>query len=821
MRRRHRHAGHWNSSAGAGRATLIRRAAPALVVAVCWEVSASAQVPTPSPTAAPQSDAIAEIIVTAQKRDQNMQDVPIAVTALSPQTLQVNRVTTINDLTGLAPGLLSMEDPGANASPSFSMRGVFATAAEASQDREISLYLDGVYVGGTRGSVFDLPDLDRIEVLRGPQGTLFGRNATAGAISAVTRDPSGELQVRQDLTEGNYDQFRTRTSIDTPQFGPFSAYFTYVHDERRGDVRNLGAGTQFDRTSPFYDLGVTTSPTWLGSDYSNTVFAALKFEPVDNFKMLYKFDWSHTNDTPSARSSVAINPNSVVGGLLQAVIAAQPPGGGPYGPFVSDPSNKRPDAVNNAWSMPGFAEAYGHNLTAIWQIADDLILKNITAYRDNSTLGIASFTGVDGLVTPAFLGGDGKTYFMSYAGNQTSFERQFSSETQLNYMSRLLTLSVGALYYHSYEGDDGIPGQSPTFAFEPIPFEIPLGNIQDSLSKTRSIAGYVQGEFHLTPQLDLVAGGRVTNDKKDTNLITGGTFVGSRTGAGEIVGTSAYPATFSSTKPTYSVGLNYKPDGDMLLYGKVSTAFLSGGAVGPISFQPETVLSEEIGLKSEFLERRLRVNLAAWNAVYDHQQSAQSGSVVEDPNHPGQTLSQLGVVVIDNGTLRAKGVEAELTAAPMQGVTLGGSAAYTDAHLADPNPLVAQGQPYEVVRVVPWMSSLYGQYESAPIVSEANLFFRLDANYQGRYRALTNPDIGQTIPAFAPYEFSPARWILNSRLALQNIKVGPATGEVAFWVRNLTNNRDVSFLLQFGDFQLDSNYQAARTFGVDLTFKFK
>jgi iron complex outermembrane receptor protein len=205
------------------------------------------------------------------------------------------------------------------------MRGVFASASVPAQDRQISSYIDGVYVGGTRGAVFDLPDLERIEVLRGPQGTLFGRNATAGAVSIVTRDPRGELKVRQEVTVGNLSQLRTRTTIDTPKLGILSAYVTYVHDEHRGDVRNLGAGVVFDRTSPIQNVvGRTVSPTWLGNKNADSVFAALKLEPSDAFSVTYKFDHSNNQITPEARATLVINPNDFVGGALSAIYGPCP-----------------------------------------------------------------------------------------------------------------------------------------------------------------------------------------------------------------------------------------------------------------------------------------------------------------------------------------------------------------------------------------------------------------------------------------------------------------------------------------------------------------
>jgi iron complex outermembrane receptor protein len=795
---------------------------------------------------ADDQNTVEEVVVTAQKRTQNLQDVPIAVTALSQDTLQANRVTNVMDLTGLAPGLMARTNAGSLGSPSFSMRGVFATASQPSSDRQISIYVDGVYLGGTRGSVFDLPDLQRIEVLRGPQGTLFGRNATAGAISVVTRDPTGQLGLRQEVTVGNYSQFKSRTSVDLPAVGPFSAYVTYVHDERKGDTKNLGAGTSFDRTSPYTDIGVTSSPKRLGDRNFENVFAAVKFEPVDNFSMVYKFDHTEGDFTPEARVTTVVNPNSLVGSMLLGVIAAQPAGGGRFGPVTFNPGNKRLKAVNNAWTQPGYQNATGHNLTTNWRINDQLSVKNITAYRKSSVYGPSTIMGLSGLEftagavapyarfaaissVPGFLSmpaanqaaiagqiGAALTplvgsYFAGYEGNSWGKSFQESTETQINYDSDFVTLTVGGLYYHAKEINSGLPGMRPNFAFAPTPFLLPLGAVQDARSTTISLAAYAQGEFHVTEQIDLVLGGRVTRDKKYGSLTTGGTYIGTRQ-AGDISGAVAFPWEFKKTKPTYSIGVNYKPNTDTLLYAKYSTGFLSGGAVGQFSFEPETVKSAELGAKSEFFDRRLRVNAAVYTATYRHTQSAQSGTNVGQP--------QLGVVVIDNGTLKSKGVELEVTAAPVRGLTVGGSLGYTDAELKSPNPVVAQGQAYELGGMPKWIGAVNAQYNTDPVMGDAYLSFRADANYQGKFRAIPNPNIETFMPAFAAYEFNPARWIVNARISLRDVKVGQATGEVALWARNLFNNKDATYPLLFGDIQHNASYQPARTYGVDFIVTF-
>ena len=193
---------------------------------------------------------VEEIIVTAQRREQNLQDVPIAITAISQTALQTNRITSVMDLNTQAPNLTLRSTAGGIGVANFSMRGSVSYGSVPGQDKAISTYLDGVYIGSAFGSAFELPDLERIEVLRGPQGTLFGRNATAGAINVVTRDPSGKFGVRQVVTVGNYDQFRSSTRVELPALGSLSASVSYTHNERTGDMKNLAperSGTAPDR----------------------------------------------------------------------------------------------------------------------------------------------------------------------------------------------------------------------------------------------------------------------------------------------------------------------------------------------------------------------------------------------------------------------------------------------------------------------------------------------------------------------------------------------------------------------------------------------
>src|SRR5579863_556992 len=152
-------------------------------VALIATAATAQTTPPPAETADAQASGVTEIVVTAQKREQNQQDVPISMTAVTAQSLVANRITSVIDLGSVVPNLAVRSAGGGSSLPAFSMRGITSYGVVPGADKELSTYIDGVYIASTVGSALDLPDIARIEVLRGPQGTLFGRNATVGAIS--------------------------------------------------------------------------------------------------------------------------------------------------------------------------------------------------------------------------------------------------------------------------------------------------------------------------------------------------------------------------------------------------------------------------------------------------------------------------------------------------------------------------------------------------------------------------------------------------------------------------------------------------------------
>lgn len=829
----------------------------------------------PGPAAAPapaisaaqqQAQGLQEIVVTAQKREQRLQDVPVAITAVTAATLKANRVTSVNDLSGLAPNVTVRASGGSTQIPSFTSRGITSYGVVPGSDKEFSVYLDGVYLGASR-SLFELPDIERIEVLRGPQGTLFGRNSTAGAVSVITRDPTGTFGVQQDFTMGNHDEFRSRTSVDLPAIGPFSAYLSYVHDEHRGDIRNIGAGTRWDRSGPDTNLGIQRSPKYLGNKNEDQIFVAVKFEPSDTFKTVYKFDYGTDHYTADGVAPIAFRPAGVTDTLAPTLGPLAPLFSAYYSTIVAsgsnvfDPTAKRPKAVNNAYVVPAYQKVYGHNLTSTLRLGDHLSLKNIASYRYGYVNSTSQLTGLGGLTVPAaaavpyaaFLSainqpipipGVGDVPFNSLppaaqqaiaaqaAGvggrfiltenNSQALDKQWSDEIQANYNSRLVTLTVGGLWFHQKDRSGGPLGitNTPAFTVYPADGRVPLGNESSSTNKGTSLAAYGQAEIHVMPKLDIVVGGRFTHDKKSGTYQFGGTYVPpagvaatdpSYYTAGTFTGIISDPFSYHSSKFTYSAGLNFKPSRDLLVYAKYSTGFVSGGSIAGIPWKPETVTSAEAGIKADLLDHRLRTDLALFHAKYKHIQSAQGGTNIGRP--------EIGTAIVDLGNERAQGAELEVTALPVRYLTLGGNLGFTDAKYTKLSPVTISvyGTGYEPTLSPKWTSRVYAQFQSDPIIGDAKLVARVDGDWRSRVRYLSGA-VYTPIPEFQGFVNGPARWLVNTRIGLEN--VGPAHLEIAFWTRNLTNNKDALFPLGFATYEAATDFQSARTYGLDVGVRF-
>jgi len=823
-----------------------------------------------APVAESDNGGLEEIIVTAQKREQSLQDVPIAVTAVTQESLQANRIFNVSDLSAMAPGLSVKPTPSGVNVPSFTMRGQVSYGIVPGADKQVSIYLDGVYISSPRGSTFQLPDIQRLEVLRGPQGTLFGRNATAGAISVTTRDPSGEFHVKAEGTYGNYDAYRARVTVDTPQIGPFSAFFSYVRNYKRGDIENSRPGVLWDRTNAGPQYGTALSARWLGTLDTNSYFAAVKFEPSDSFKIVYKYDRDDDHGTADGTSINAYDKSggtsgSILGNVLTALYTSNN--------IHLNPTTERPDIVDNEFAIQRNQRVQGHSLTATWKASDHITVKNIAAYRSTylltpaSTDGVGTLTFTQATLAPFALlsavGSVGAAFFTLPAANQAailgqvtaslqprvgqrvaiadsngeSISKQWSDELIVNYSSEKLQATLGAIWFHAKDETGASGDQQNTIPFPtfiPQTGQIPLGNQGRSFNESTSIAAYAQLEYKIVPELEFVAGARITHDKKDYTLV-----YDIRSAATGVVSPRdpRVAPTYTKSKPSFMVGLNWKPNRDILVYGKYSTSFVSGGSTLGIDFEPEEAKSFEVGVKADLMDHKLRTNLALFHVDYNHYQASQGTALpaaktlalsIWTPLYGATVANELATAaslfIIDQGKLTAQGFELEVTAAPTRGLTIGTGIGYTDSKFPELNPLVlaANGGVYNVTQRPKWTATIYGVYETRPLFGDTTLQFRMD----GQYRSNTPITANMAQSLFADGSNAAAisdikgYMLVNGRIALRHLKVAGANAELAVWGKNITDRKDRAYGLGLGAVSSTSYYVAARTFGVDLSIDF-
>lgn len=766
--------------------------------------------------------ALEEVIVTAQKREESMQDVPIAVTAVTQEMIQSNRIFSVADLSGIAPNTTVRPAAGGVSLPAFTMRGITSYGVVPGSDKQVSMYLDGVYLANPRGGIFTLPDIVQLEVLRGPQGTLFGRNSTAGAISVRTRDPGGELGFKQLLETGNNNHFRSRTSLDTPSWEGLSAYVTYQTEERDGDVKNLGAGTFWDRTG--FGKGTARSPDRLRDTDVQSWFGAVAFEPNDKFKLTYKYDWAEDTGTPDVQSLVSFEPANL-GGLEQLfdLIAAANP---QYPPTW--PDTTRPNKANNAFTLQRQQENEGHNLTGVWEINDAWRSKAILAYRKSDLTAITDISGTSGWLVgpigavipsvPPLLNGPypPDARFCYLCSNSLSSSEQWSAELQFDYDSDFMALTMGAVYFDQDDISGSPVNSRGTFAlntgFFPADGTIPTGDESRSFNHAYSYAGYVHGLFHVLPKTDLILGYRLTRDEKSGRL---------RTGAPDDY--ELYPFDYNDTRPSYTIGANYNATEDLLLYAKYDYSYVSGGSTAGLAYDPEEAGSWEAGLKGDFIDSRLRTNLALFYVAYDKVQTAQGGTSI-----PG--YENAGTLIVEGGDLEASGVELEVFALPLERLTLGLTVGYvetdwtrvTDILLSSVQGLETGPYPtkdYKQSLNPEWSGNINAHYETLPLFDQAYLSFDVTGIWRDEMRFDPNETRAAATPANRATEFSPSTWMVNARIALQDIKIGDWNAQVALWGHNLADDDEPIFSLPvYGSIAMAYNEEP--TYGIALTVQY-
>ena len=600
--------------------------------------------------AAPVVDNGGDIVVIARKREERLIDVPVAVTALSSDQLAKQQAVDLSGVQGSIPNVNLVQGRGSTSNANIFIRGIGQPDALQTFDPAVGVYVDGVYMSRIQGALFNLFDVDHIEVLRGPQGTLYGKNTIGGAVNVVSRKPdTQDLHASGSFTYGSYDQILVNGYVSAPLVrDKLALSLAGVYDKRDGTVTDPLTGRDYNDRDTIAGRGI------------------LRFTPSDAVELILSGDYTRQRTAPTLGYATAplINADLVTG----AVTVVKP--AYPYGPYAYRASTSL---------APGQGQRLDHwgvSLTANIELNDAFSLTSITAYRKLRPDYYIDFDATELEVADAFVGVN---------------QHQFSQELQLKYTSGPLN-GVFGLYYmnervrsHQESYDDNYLRVLGT----PVPF---TRYIDDNQS-TKSYAAFGQLTYAFTDKLSLTGGLRYTKERKEYF----------RTTTTDLAGTISPPFIFPDSLPapyndldhvdfdawTPSATLSFKPTRDTLLYASASRGFKSGGFNGRVNsladvtreqdgvtvvvpyFQPETVWTYEVGAKGNFLGGRVQLSADVFYSDYKDFQARVGGGTT------GVTGGSFPVV--NAGKLRIWGIEAEMTVRPTRDWTIRQSFGYLDA----------------------------------------------------------------------------------------------------------------------------------------------
>jgi iron complex outermembrane receptor protein len=649
------------------------------------------------PVTAQEASGLDEIVVTARKMEESLQDAPVAVTALTAGMLESRSVVTALDVTNQIPNVTGGKGYAGGSDGFFYIRGIGVNDYTAAFDSPVGIYLDGVYLGRTTGNTFDLVDIERVEVLRGPQGTLFGRNTSGGAISIVSQLPSGEFHARASITGGSREHIEGKVMIEGPLGSDaLAGRITFLHKEQDGWVERLSDGAK------------------LGDVNTNAVRAVVNWTPADTVSVLLAGDYSDSDNSPVPQLLGAINP---------AGFSPCPPFCIPAPAAWGAEISPEFDRTNASQPLRNDLEVYGISATLEWD-AGLAQVKSITAYRNMDAISNGDF--------------DGSRYAM-YDLELPTEQDQFSEELQVSGTASGERLDwLAGLFYFSEEidqtnriglgatGPGGVlfapvlvplfPGGpailpvAPMVVDQPLPLDrrFRVASAQRILPEIESVALYASGTFHFTGRLAVNAGLRWSRDDR----AQGYDFVVENSipnhplfpvGHTPVLQTSE-SEHWTSVDPR--VGFDYRISDDVMLYMSYAEGFRSGGfasrpVAAPVgSFGPEKASTFELGLKSELFDRRLRLNAAAFSTDYSELQI--------------QVLLGGFFDIKNAGEAEIEGMELELSARPLDGLDVNASLGYMDAEFEALNPeaVLAGVEPDNELPMTPeWTWTLGAQYE--------------------------------------------------------------------------------------------------------------
>jgi iron complex outermembrane receptor protein len=718
--------------------------------------------------APPQPEPVAgggDIVVTARRRAEDPQKVPIALTVFGGRSLEEKGLTNLEQLQRQAPSLQIMGQNPRN--ENINIRGLGANVGFASDGLEngVGVYIDDVYYSRTGQALFDLIDLDRIEVLRGPQGTLFGKNTTAGALSIYTQAPTFRPQFVGEVTGGERGYYQVRASADVPIVdGLVAGRLTVSQTGHDGYIEN------------------TTRDEKVNGNRNLTIRGQLLVTPAPNLSLRLIGDYGRLRNNGLFGSVLDVVTTRADGSPLPNNFYVRAAKLGYVLPPI-DPSDRKTQA-----DTPGYIHMKqgGGSAKLDWTLPGH-VLTAITAYRfwDWDPRNDADGTGAP-ILTAAQL---------------SSQQHQFTQDIRLaSTGTRAIDYVVGAFYFHQRLQSEGLTrygADAPTYILgsDNAVFDAALvgwGAANTSLLKTDSYAGFGQATWHVTPRLSLTGGLRYTKETKDGSFAQrwdGGADLSAlpapvanaatalRSNFGAI---TAFRQKTSEGKLTGQVNLSYQIDSDALIFATYARGYKSGGIsltnVPPgldRTVAPEQIDDWEAGFKTDWFDRKLTVNgTAFWTKDANYQ-----ASLYDD--------QRATTYVANVGTVRSRGFELEATLHPIKGFSAYASGAYTDAAYLSyrnaPCPIEYFGLTTSSCdlsgRALPgvsrWSGALGVDY-SHPVGGNKSAYAGVDLSYRSANYYASNLAASSRIPAYT---------LVNARIGVRT-----AGGwDLQLFARNLFN----------------------------------
>jgi iron complex outermembrane recepter protein len=762
---------------------------------------------TPADAEPQDTDGLTEIVVTATKRETNLQDTPISISVMSAEDLKKRQVQSLLDLAdGGIPSLRVATFESRQSALTIGMRGIVpGDANQPAREQGVGVYIDGVYLGRQHGLNSGFLDIERIEVLKGPQGTLFGRNTEGGAVNLVNRAPTGEFGGRATAGVGNFGSYNGGLHIDLPEF----------------------AGISFKIDGGIQHQDATTKNPLSGQEgwnyfhrYGGRIAARVK--AIEGVTADFSIDMGRDENTAFLSQLINYNPtNRPVATLAQIIANGNRIPSGFIAPLPAI-LKVQPDRVSTADigvpQQPSIGKSFGVTSNIKWAISDDAEIRSITAWRTVSDDQFDNSGGANR--TPVFVpNGTFSRYSLA-----TLDQRQFSQELQVVGSFPQFEYVFGGYYFNERANDSARTPNTNQFNADGTGFTIvdpatyPLAvTARASIAFAKSYAVYGQGTY--TPegldQFHLTVGGRVTRDDKNGRLFT--------------VNGAATNFTFNQRNKRFDplVTIAWDASDDLNLYAKYATGYRAGGAssrsLNYRSFGPESVKSYEIGAKTEFFDRKVRLNLAAYMMDRSNSQVDFNFFIPQTNGTVRNTLETVNAI----GTTKIKGIEADLTIRPTDGLSFGLSYVFTDTKVpparntvqeqlnASLNPPVTTPVFQDVFIVYTPKHALSGSVDYALPVGGAGtqIKLHLDGNYSSPAYTFDNEAVKND-----------KSFIVNGRLSLADIPMSDNGQKlvISAWARNLLNEshiyrRSNANRLVLGDY---ANFNAPRTFGFEATVAF-